>query len=79
MIYPRTSALIPAECDKWRSHGKGRGIVEGIRVVKFAIAARTHDRDSRGRKRSGSHFGIFRVQVYKDAVNFLSLARRLEF
>ena len=58
-------------------HGKGRGIVEGIRVVKFAIAAPTHTRDSRGRKRSGSHFRFPRASVYRRR-RFLNLGRRLE-
>ena len=47
--YSRTSALIPAECVKWRSQ-RGATVKAKLRDPRrdIAIAARTHKEESRG-------------------------------
>ena len=66
MIYPRSSALIPAECDKWRSQrGATVKAVAKLRDPRrdIAIAARTKG-ESQGRSVLAAILTSDRVQSF---------------
>ena len=67
LIYPSISALIPAECDKWRSQrGATVKAVAKLRDPRhdIAIAARTHNGESQGRSVLAAILTSDRVQSF---------------